>query len=365
LNSALLELAKSADCLGFFSKEYAVMQSLSCKVFAILLLILSLLTLAPAQSTATTTDWETLRPEGEEFSVAMPKGSTFETSKEPYHKMEVNIRTYLSNSPAGPVFAVVSLSGIKSNPALYTEMQRINSYVDAFKNLFTPKVRKGAVAKLVLVGDKSLYGNAGREYRLTIGDLSGTAQVFATRKRFYSIVYLNTKKDDATQEQFFTSFVLPEKMQGGAERAAAPIPAPGVNTPPSASAPAPEALPVKPAANDNVDTKPDEPNHAAGTNEPGKTPISGGVLNGKAISLPTPEYPAVAKQAKASGAVVVQVTIDENGSVIVAHAVSGHPLLQASAVAAARQAKFSPTLLMGEPVKVTGVIVYNFGEPMN
>jgi protein TonB len=89
------------------------------------------------------------------------------------------------------------------------------------------------------------------------------------------------------------------------------------------------------------------------------------VLNGKAISLPAPEYPAMAKQAKVSGTVVVQVTIDENGSVIAAHAASGHPLLQAAAVAAARQARFSPTLLMGEPVKVTGVLVYNFGEAMN
>ena len=96
-----------------------------------------------------------------------------------------------------------------------------------------------------------------------------------------------------------------------------------------------------------------------------RAPISGGVLNGKAISLPVPEYPAIAKQAKASGAVAVQVVIDENGSVITAHAVSGHPLLQAAAVAAARQAKFTPTLLMGEPVKVSGVIIYNFGEPLN
>ena len=61
---------------------------------------------------------------------------------------------------------------------------------------------------------------------------------------------------------------------------------------------------------------------------------------------------------------VVQVTVDENGYVISAHAVSGHPLLQAAAVAAARQAKFPPTLLMGEPVKVTGV-TFTIGEASN
>jgi protein TonB len=93
---------------------------------------------------------------------------------------------------------------------------------------------------------------------------------------------------------------------------------------------------------------------------PPRAPISGGVLNGKAISLPKPAYPPIARQAHASGTVVVQVTIDENGNVISARAVSGHPLLQAVAVSAARGARFSPTKLSGQPVKVTGVITYNF-----
>jgi protein TonB len=93
---------------------------------------------------------------------------------------------------------------------------------------------------------------------------------------------------------------------------------------------------------------------------PPRAPISGGVLNGKAISLPKPAYPPIARAAHASGTVVVQVLIDENGNVVSAKPISGHPLLQAVAVGAARQAKFSPTKLSGQPVKVTGVIQYNF-----
>jgi TonB family protein len=88
--------------------------------------------------------------------------------------------------------------------------------------------------------------------------------------------------------------------------------------------------------------------------------ISAGIVNGKAISLPKPEYPAAAKAVRAGGSVNVEVTIDENGDVISAKAASGHPLLQSAAVAAARQAKFKSTRLEGKPVKVTGVIVYNF-----
>lgn len=88
--------------------------------------------------------------------------------------------------------------------------------------------------------------------------------------------------------------------------------------------------------------------------------ISGGVLNGKASNLVTPPYPAAAKAVRASGAVNVQVTINESGSVVSATAVSGHPLLRPAAVQAARSSKFSPTLLSGQPVSVTGIIIYNF-----
>lgn len=91
--------------------------------------------------------------------------------------------------------------------------------------------------------------------------------------------------------------------------------------------------------------------------------ISGGVVNGKATNLVKPAYPAAAKAVRAQGAVNVQVTIDEEGSVISATAVSGHPLLRAAAVEAARASKFSLTMLSGQLVKVTGVIVYNFVLP--
>ena len=93
---------------------------------------------------------------------------------------------------------------------------------------------------------------------------------------------------------------------------------------------------------------------------PPRPPTSGGVMNGKAVYLVQPSYPPIARQAHASGLVVVQVLIDENGHVIAAHATSGHPLLQSAAVAAARASKFSPTKLSGQPVKVTGTVQYNF-----
>lgn len=137
-------------------------------------------------------------------------------------------------------------------------------------------------------------------------------------------------------------------MVGTADsNAAAPMPAgPGAGT--VVSAP----------ARVNIAEEPPPPEAPKPT--PRTAPISGGVLNGKAISLPKPAYPPIARAAHAAGTVVVQVLIDENGNVVSAKAVSGHPLLQAVAVSAARQARFSPTKLSGQPVKVTGVIQYNF-----
>jgi TonB family protein len=90
--------------------------------------------------------------------------------------------------------------------------------------------------------------------------------------------------------------------------------------------------------------------------------ITGGVLNGRATSLPIPPYPPVARAAHASGSVTVEVTIDEEGNVVSARAVSGHPLLQAASVAAARNAKFTPTKMSGQAVKVQGVLVYSFKD---
>ena len=88
--------------------------------------------------------------------------------------------------------------------------------------------------------------------------------------------------------------------------------------------------------------------------------LSGGILNGRAKLLPKPPYPRAAGAVRASGAVSIQVLIDEEGKVFSAVPVAGHPLLRSAARLAACQAEFSPTKLSGNPVKVSGIITYNF-----
>ncbi|MFN0110361.1 MAG: TonB family protein [Blastocatellia bacterium] len=98
----------------------------------------------------------------------------------------------------------------------------------------------------------------------------------------------------------------------------------------------------------------------ASTPQPKKINVSEGVLQGGAVNKAQPAYPTIAKAARASGPVQVQVVIDENGNVTDAKAIGGNPLLRASAVEAAKQWKFKPTELSGVPVKTQGVLNFNF-----
>jgi len=103
----------------------------------------------------------------------------------------------------------------------------------------------------------------------------------------------------------------------------------------------------------------DEPPPSPGP-KPILKPVSGGVLNGTAVNLPPPVYPDAAKRMRTQGVVTVDVILDETGKVVSANASAGPTILREAAVAAALKARFSPTKLSGQPVKVSGVINYKF-----
>jgi hypothetical protein len=336
--------------------------------FALAVLLLAAFALAvkaqkPADAWA---EWETLTPEKQEFTVLMPKNPTTESTTFPYHKFELNARLYMATSSTGPVLAITSLGGIKSDPAQYTEFSRFNSYIDAFKTFFPAKVRsKETLLKMTLVSSRPFHGYTGRSYKITLGDLTGSVNAFVTRKRFYAIVSLNNKKDEALDEKFLSSFVLPDRQPEPPKNVAAANPDQQPNQPaqpldPNTQNPVqPEGETAQPATPNNETAAANPPNTPAqpqGQQGQRKPPINGGVLNSKAIYMPVPEVPS----GEASGVVLVAVLVDEQGSVIEARAVSGPQHLHAAAVNAARLARFSPTLLMGEPVRVSGTLSYNF-----
>lgn len=340
-------------------------------IFLTLLLTASPLAAQVQKNAGNWAEWETISPEGEEFTVTMPKNPTTEAAKFPYHKMELNTRLYLATSSAGAVVAVASFSGIKSNPAEYTEFARFNSYIDAFKDFFPPKVRTKdtALTKLTLVSSMPFHGYTGRSFKISIGELRGTVQAFVTRKRFYAVVSLNTKPDDLLEQKFLSSFVLPDRPPDPPKNAAtAANQGDQGTTEQKLDAQQPQQNQAKPEGEPRSEEAPNTDPNAANNTAPNqaqsqpqpnpnqkKGPINGGVLNGKAIYLPMPEVPA-----GENGVVLVQILVDEQGSVVDARAISGPAHLHAPAVAAARLARFSPTLLMGEPVRVMGTLSYSF-----
>jgi periplasmic protein TonB len=118
------------------------------------------------------------------------------------------------------------------------------------------------------------------------------------------------------------------------------------------SVPPPPLLTPKPTPKAEPTATPEPPREAVVRSE--------GVLQGSAIRKVTPLYPTMGKQVKAAGTVQVQVTISEQGRVIDAAVLNGHPLLRNAALEAAKEWVFTPTRLNNTPVKVQGVLSFNF-----
>jgi TonB family protein len=94
-----------------------------------------------------------------------------------------------------------------------------------------------------------------------------------------------------------------------------------------------------------------------------KAPVEGGFMNGKAVDLPKAAYPEEARKSRAAGTVQIQVLVDETGKVVSAKAIFGPDVLREAAVKAAMRAKFKPTMVGGVPVKVSGILTYDFVAP--
>lgn len=93
---------------------------------------------------------------------------------------------------------------------------------------------------------------------------------------------------------------------------------------------------------------------------PQRIRVGGNVQASKIDRMVRPEYPALAKQARIQGKVVLAVVIDKAGQVSNIELVSGHPLLAPAAVAAVQQWTYKPTLLNGNPVDVMTQVDVNF-----
>jgi TonB family protein len=246
------------------------------------------------------------------------------------------------------VLAVLALAGVFNRPAAFAQSKTCTLVLD----ISTMDENRRAIP---VKNTRAFVVRKNTRRRIPATVVSGSAQFPRLRAGNYQLTVLKPGFKDTTEDVDFICNV----MNGKTEFEVSLDPTVRVRVSPPQGIP-----PIRRGVMTVIGTEDREEENGAATKEPAiarrSGPITGGVLNGKAIELPKPPYPPIARQAHASGTVVVQVTIDEIGNVISAHAISGHPLLQAVCAQAARDAKFSPTKLDGQPVKVTGVITYNF-----
>jgi protein TonB len=88
--------------------------------------------------------------------------------------------------------------------------------------------------------------------------------------------------------------------------------------------------------------------------------VSGGVTGGTLIQKTSPVYPAIAKQARITGTVTMQVTITKAGTVTGVHVISGPTALQQAAMDAVRNWRYKPFMLNNQPVEVQQSLSVNF-----
>jgi TonB family protein len=319
--------------------------------------IISLILLAAVTALAQKqTTWREVAPLSEEFSVLMPGRpiGQFGVSRVlPFGDGLRLVRPVYEVSADGLHFMIVSFDKWEQEG----QPELLKTF-DGFSKGFEHAVRRSGEIEgntLESEEDFTLKGMKIRPYRLRMSGKEGVARLYEAPQHFYAVVVLGATYGDARVDHFLKSFKVetdapePEKSDDTDDMSALLTMVPPRPVDQTPQAPAPEGpWPIY------------RPTGAPGAP---RAPISGGVLNGKAISKPAPVYPAIAKAARASGTVVVQVTIDEEGEVISARAVSGHPLLQQAAVKAAYKARFSTVRLSGQPVKVTGTLTYNFVLP--
>jgi TonB family protein len=307
-----------------------------------------------------TVRWHRVVPETKAFAVLMPEPPLRIRRVIPFSE-ELKLTTPVYEvAHRGVLFSVLSIDKKEAMAAV----KNSDDFADALRHAIQHSSR-AKDSELTFEQEVTLNNQTAKQYLVRAEGTEGTAQVYESATHYYVLMTLGARASELLASNFFSSFTLDAKRARDASdkvsikqdfsqepRAPEPLwPVDGLK-----SAVGGVGGPIGPVGPSTRTMPPT-----------GQTPktldpnaISGGVLNGKAVSKPQPAYPPIAVAARAQGVVTVQVTVDEEGYVISARAVGGHPLLQQAAVQAARQARFSPTRLSGVPVKVMGVITYNF-----
>jgi len=268
--------------------------------------------------------WKEYKPESGHFTILFPGTPQEETQKLNVGQSEIIIRT-------------LKLHELAIYSVMYSDYPVAVANPEAARGILDFTAKEGVEMYKAEPLDRqeiTLEGHPGRYLKQRLPDgLVMRLKFYLVGQKLYQLMITTPQEEGATDEQRRFYDATAGKFLDSFKLAPATTVAPGGAG--AGSGPALKNLP--------------------------RAPISGGILNGKAISKPAPAYPAAARQAGVSGTVEVAIVIDEDGRVIKAEAISGPDELREAAVEAARLARFSLTRLSGQPVKVSGRLVYNFG----
>jgi len=273
--------------------------------------------------------WQKIVPGGEEYTVEMPGQATRTNQLIPIEgslKLSPGVYDLVVNNIRYQIMAFN-----KSSESSVPMLRDFDAFVKGFQSAFLNAKSQGD-RSLTFERDVTVKDLSAQQFKLQIGDYEGLVRLYDAKSHFYAVMIIGGAENDATVGRVLNSFKLGKMNKF--------------------------ELPDKTASSAQQPVLPPEP-WTRGL-PPNMAPISGGVLNGKAISLPIPRYPEEARSTRASGVVLVKILVGEEGNVIEAEAISGPLELREAATKAAMKARFRPTQLMGNPVKVTGVITYNF-----
>lgn len=283
--------------------------------------------------------WQKIAPVGESFSVSMPDKAREATRRIPLNEKDWILERVYYSIAGGKRYMVLSF--LKTSPDKVLALSNFDSFLSSIEQAFKYS-QKETPKSLTFDREVSVENYTARQYHMKVGDYPGVVRFMETARAYYGLMVIGAEESDTDVLRFLSSFLV-GKANSNSQSS-------GVVTSISNG----EEATSTSSTNGSPNRLPPEP-------WPGTVgPIIGGVLNGKAVSLPKPGYSKYAREAGDSGTVEVQIVIDEQGNVIKAEASSGPMSLRDASVAAALKARFTPTRLMGQPVKVTGRIVYNF-----
>lgn len=241
--------------------------------------------------------WLRIAPEGEEFAVHMPEPN-FRIRRELPFGGGVTLKpASFEVSQRGALLSVLSFA--KSEPAA---PKSLDAFVKGFKHALGESTA-GKRAVMEFENEIKLDGRDGRQFHVNVGDASGSARIFETEKHFYVVLTYGGKEGADTAAHFHNSFSLdPAAMDRvplsePAERMLSPAKPPELLWPVVGGTGSIGVMVADKAAGD---TRPGlDISKVDGSKPAGRTIVSGGVLNGKAIAKPQPVYPPIAKAARA------------------------------------------------------------------